>query len=517
VTEPIPRPTLSVQSVSKSFPGTLALDKVGIDLFAGEAHALVGENGAGKSTLIKVMTGVYSRDEGELTYLGEPVVFTEPSSAWAAGISTTYQEINLVPSMSVARNLHLGREPRTKTRLVDLKAMNAAARNLLEAYGIDIDPRRTVGSLGPGVQQMIAIVRAVSAEGRVVIMDEPTSSLEPREVDHLFEIIDRLKGSGVAILYVSHNLDEIFRICERVTILRDGQRVHTGLTKDTGKLEVIASMLGRDLAGIRRGHITDFSDESHSTAALILDARSLRRRHVLDDVDVAVHQGEVVGLAGLLGSGRTETVSAIFGLQPLDDGEVEVDGARLKRGSPRAAIAAGLGLLPEDRKAEGIVPTMSVRDNVVLAALPKVSRFGFVVPRRVERLVERLATALDIKMSSAGQSIADLSGGNQQKTLIARMLCIDPKVLLLDEPTRGIDVGAKAEVQRMIEEMAADGLGIVLISSELEDIVEGADRVLVLKNGSVIGSLDGPDVDEHAIMNLIAAGGTQEEGAGDDE
>ena len=510
MTETAREPIFTARDVSKSFRATVALNRVSIDLFAGEAHALVGENGAGKSTLIKVMTGVYTGDEGEIVYKGESVAFAEPSTAWAAGISTTYQEINLIPTMSVARNLHLGKEPKTRAGLVDLKVMNGQARELLQAYGIHVDPRRPVGSLGTGVQQMVAIVRAVSAEGRVVIMDEPTSSLEPREVEHLFEIIERLKREGVAILYVSHNLDEIFRICERVTVLRDGLRVQTGLTADTTKLGVIAAMLGRELRGLQSGHLTGFTDSVRSTGERILEAEDLQRQHLLNDIDLAVDRGEVVGLAGLLGSGRTETVSAIFGIQPLDTGNVRVEGRDIKKGSARAAIAAGVGLLPEDRKAEGIIPTMSVRDNLVVAALSKVSRFGIVIPRRVERLVQQYSDALRIRMASPSQSISDLSGGNQQKALIARMLCIEPKVLLLDEPTRGIDVGAKVEVQRLIEQMALDGLGIVLISSELEDIVEGADRVIVLKDGSVIGTLDRSDIDEHRIMSMIAAGGHDE-------
>lgn len=511
VTENTRDPLFSARDVSKAFRGTVALNKVSIDLFAGEAHALVGENGAGKSTLIKVMTGVYTGDEGEVMYQGEEVAFAQPSVAWAAGISTTYQEINLVPTMSVARNLHLGKEPRTRAGLVDVKAMNSAARELLGAYGIHVDPRRQVGSLGTGVQQMVAIVRAVSAEGRVVIMDEPTSSLEPREVDHLFEIIGRLKSDGVAILYVSHNLDEVFRICDRVTVLRDGQRVHSGPVADTTKLQVIAAMLGRELTGLRSDHLTGFSEAGHSAGARLLEADSLRRRHVLHDIDLTVHRGEVVGLAGLLGSGRTETVSAIFGTEPLDGGSIRVEDRKLKTGSPRAAISAGVGMLPEDRQAQGIIPTMSVRDNLVLAALFKVSRFGIVMPRRVEHLVERYTKALRIRMASPAQSISDLSGGNQQKALIARMLCIDPKVALLDEPTRGIDVGAKVEVQRLIEQMAADGLGIVLISSELEDIVEGADRVIVLKDGSVVGTLDRSEIDEHRIVAMMAAGADRDE------
>ena len=509
-------PVLRAVDVSKRFGGVTALDRVALDLHAGEVHALVGENGAGKSTLIKLLTGVHVPEEGEISYQGVSVSLSTPRDAWDMGISTTFQEINLVPLMSVARNLYLGTEPRTRWRLLAVDEMNRNATALLRRYGIDIDVRRPVRSFGAGVQQMIAIVRAVSTDARVVILDEPTSSLEPREVEQVFGMIRRLRAAGVALLFVSHNLDEVFQISDRITILRDGRRAQTNLITNTTKLEVIAAMLGRDIAEVRSAGRTRFTREQQVLDEVVLEAVGLSRRHQLQEVSLSVRAGEVLGLAGLLGSGRSETVRAIFGTQRIDEGRVHVAGKRVRTGSPQASLAAGTALLPEDRKAEGIVPTMSVRDNVVLMALSQVSRWGFISPGRVDRLVTEFIGRLGIKTSGAGQNIGQLSGGNQQKVLLARLLCIEPRVLLLDEPTRGIDIGAKAEVQSIIQELADHGRGIVLISSELEDVVEGSNRVVVLRHGTVVGELGRDGVDEHRIRELMAAAPVIDERATDE-
>ena len=510
-------PVLTAVGVSKRFGGVTALDDVALDLHPGEVHALVGENGAGKSTLIKILTGAYHADEGQITYLGEPVSLSSPRDAWDIGISTTFQEITLVPLMSVARNLYLGNEPRGRWGLLAVDQMNNAATALLHRYGIDIDVRRPVRSFGAGVQQMIAIVRAVSTDARVVILDEPTASLEPREIARVFDVIGRLKAAGVALLFVSHNLDEVFAISDRITILRDGRRARTSLIAETSKLAVIATMLGRDIAEVRAEGLTSFDRGQRIGSEVVLEASGLDRRHQLHDVSLTVRSGDVLGLAGLLGSGRSETVKAIFGTQRVDGGRVEVAGRRVRTGSPRASLAAGTVLLPEDRKAEGIVPTMSVRDNIALMAMPRVSRFGFVSRTRVDRLVNEFIDRLGIKTSGGRQNIGQLSGGNQQKALLARLLCTDPKVLLLDEPTRGIDIGAKAEVQSLVQQLADQGRGIVLISSELEDVIEGSTRVVVLKDGAVVGELDRDEIDEHRIMELMASHTTAAQTqAGDD-
>ena len=497
-------PTLQAIDLTKRFPGVTALDSVSVDLYAGEVHALVGENGAGKSTLIKLINGVYGADEGELRLEGEPFAFAGPRQAWEAGISTTFQEINLEPFMTVAQNLLLGREPTRGFGLVDVKKMNADAARLLRRYGIAVDERRPLGSVGVAVQQMIAIVRAVSTDAKVVILDEPTSSLEPNEVEQLFRVIRILRDDGVALLYVSHDLDEIFELCDQVTVLRDGRRVHTGPVAEITRLELVATMLGRDVQDVRSSGKTAFDIEGRRIGASVLTASGLSRHRVLSDVSVDVRAGEVVGLAGLLGSGRSETVQGIFGLLRLDDGEIEVNQVVLKRGSPAAAVSNGVGLLPEDRKAEGIVPTMSVKDNITLAAGRSVAKWGFVSSSKVEEIVGKYVDRLQIKVTNLDQSVGELSGGNQQKVLLARLLCNDPDVVLLDEPTRGIDVGAKAEIQALIDELAVAGLAVILISSELEDVIEGSNRVFVLKEGMVVGELQGEAISEDAVMDLIA-------------
>ena len=508
-------PTLQAIDLTKRFPGVTALDSVSIDIYPGEVHALVGENGAGKSTLIKLINGVYGTDEGEIRLEGEPVAFAGPRQAWEAGISTTFQEINLEPFMTVAQNLLLGREPMRGFGLVDVKRMNADAARLLRRYGIAVDERRPLGSVGVAVQQMIAIVRAVSTDAKVVILDEPTSSLEPNEVEQLFRVIRILRDDGVALLYVSHDLDEIFELCDQVTVLRDGRRVHTGAVAQITRLELVATMLGREVQDVRSSGKTAFDIEGRRIGSEpVLAASGLTRQRVLTNVSVDVRAGEVVGLAGLLGSGRSETVQGIFGLMRLDDGEVRVKESVLKQGSPAAAVSHGVGLLPEDRKADGIVPTMSVKDNITLAASRSVTRWGFVSSSKVETLVKKYIDRLQIKVTDLDQSVDELSGGNQQKVLLARLLCNDPAVVLLDEPTRGIDVGAKAEIQGLIDELAIDGLAVILISSELEDVIEGSNRVFVLKEGVVVGELHGEAISEDAVMDLIAHAATDQSGVG---
>ncbi|GAA4232166.1 ribose transport system ATP-binding protein [Streptosporangium album] len=497
---------LQAAGVVKAFPGVRALDHVSFTLGGGEVHALVGENGAGKSTLIKVLTGVYQADAGQVRYRGEPVSFSNPLDAQRAGISTIYQEVNLVPSMSVARNLFLGREPRGRFRLIDFGAMHEQARETLKGYGVHVDVRRPLGSLGMGTQQMVALARAVSVDAQVVIMDEPTSSLEPREVGRLFEVIRGLRDQGRSVIYVSHRLDELYQICDRVTVLRDGRLVHTGKLAELERLRLVSLMLGRKISEVRAEGATKFSG-SHGQGEEdppVLTATGLTRRHLLDGVSIALRPGEVVGLGGLLGAGRSETAKAIAGALRLEAGEVVVAGVPLRTGSVPVAIRAGISLLPEDRKAEGIVPTLSVRENIALAALPRLSRAGIVSDRRIDRIVETFMKRLQIKAAGPHQPVAELSGGNQQKVLLARWLAMNPKVLLLDEPTRGIDVGAKAEVQMLIDELAVDGLAVLLISSDLEEIVEGSDRVVVLRDGTVAGELRGPEVSEEAIMSMIA-------------
>jgi ribose transport system ATP-binding protein len=494
---------LEVVGVSKQFPGVRALDDVSFTLRAGEVHALVGENGAGKSTLIKVLTGVYSPDGGEVRYQGEPISFGGPLDAQAAGISTIYQEVNLVPLMSVARNLFLTREPRNRFGLVDVARMNREAAEILSGFGITSDVRRPLGRLPLGAQQMVALARAVMVDAKVVVMDEPTSSLEPREVETLFGVIHQLHERGVGIIYVSHRLDELYRICDSVTILRDGRLVHAGKLAGLERVELVSHMLGRPVSAGRA--FTSFAGEHDAAGGPpVLKATDLISRHRLAGVSFEVRPGEVVGLGGLLGAGRSETIKAVAGALPLDSGAVEVDGRPLRRPTPVSALKAGIAVQPEDRKAEGIALGLSVRENIALAVLPRLSTAGVVSERKIDEIVDTFMRRLRIKASSPHQRVGDLSGGNQQKVLLARLLATEPKVLLLDEPTRGIDVGAKAEVQALIDELAAEGLGVVLVSSDAEELIEGSDRVVVLRDGAVVGMLRGDEVTTEQLMNVIA-------------
>nr|WP_244320192.1 MULTISPECIES: sugar ABC transporter ATP-binding protein [Streptomyces] len=524
---------LEVAEVDKSFAGVHALRGVDFRLRPGEVHALIGENGAGKSTLIKVMTGVYRPDAGRVSLAGEDRAFRNPLEAQAAGISTIYQEVNLVPLMSVARNLCLGREPR-RFGLVDVRAVNRMARETLKRYGVDVDVTRPLGSLGLGAQQMVALARAMRIDARVVVMDEPTSSLEPREVETLFSVIRGLRGQGVAVVYVSHRLDELYEICDRVTVMRDGAVVHTGDMAGLERLKLISLMLGREMSTVRAKGATAFGDGQHGqhgqhgqqgqhgqrgqlgqrggdggrgghTAGPVLRATGLTVRHKVHGVGLDIHHGEVVGLGGLLGAGRSETAKAITGALATDGGTVEVDGVPLARRSPAAAIKAGVVMLAEDRKTEGILPNLSVRENISLALLPRLARAGVVSAAKQDEIVRFFMERLRIKASSPDQKVSDLSGGNQQKVLLARWLCLGPKVLLLDEPTRGIDVGAKAEVQALIDELAEQGLGVLLISSDLEELIEGSDRLVVLKDGRAVGHLQGEDITEQTVLDTLAS------------
>ena len=501
----LPAPILEAKGVSKSFPGVRALQDVSVAIRPGEIHALVGENGAGKSTLIKLLTGVYQLDEGELLHRGKPVSFSNPRAAQLAGISTIYQEVNLVPLQSGARNLYLGREPRSRFGLIDFQKMNRDARALLRDFQIDADVEAPVSSLGLGAQQMISVARAIAVEANVVIMDEPTSSLESREVQTLFRLIDRLKTSGVAIIYVSHRLDELYQICDTVTVLRDGKLVHSGALSELPRVQLVATMLGRELLEqtSRQGGLTELRTGVPSSE-VVLQADHLERRSLLHDISLDVHPGEVVGLGGLLGSGRSETAKAIMGAQALDSGTIAINGRQVRGGSPGHAIAAGIALLPEDRKLEGILPNLSIKDNIALAVLPRITTLGVVSDSKLDEIVASFMKRLNIRAYGPEQKVGTLSGGNQQKVLLARWLCLGPQLLILDEPTRGIDVGAKAEVRATIDDLAKDGLGVLLISSETEELVGQSHRIFVLKDGHVVDELTGDQVNEGELVHAIA-------------
>ncbi|GCE30747.1 sugar ABC transporter ATP-binding protein [Dictyobacter alpinus] len=496
-------PLLSMEHISKAFPGVVALTDAHLDVLPGEVHALVGQNGAGKSTLIKVLTGVERRDSGEILFDGRPVDFHSPQQAQNNGISTIYQEINLVPFRSVSENIFMGREPR-RFGLLHWRKMHQDAEKLLQRFSIMIDVTQPLMTYNIATQQMVAIARAVSFQSKLVVMDEPTSSLNESEVATLFELIRQLKADGIAVIFVGHRLDELYAICDRVTIMRDGQTVATQFMHAIPKVELVAKMLGKALGEVRHSQTSLDASQHDIEEKVLLEAYDLRRGTRLQGASLDIHAGEIVGLAGLLGSGRSEVARAIFGADALEGGTVMLSGKERHFRSPADAIRAGIGFCSEDRKAEGIIPYLSVRENLTLAALPTLSRYGIVSREKQQQIVEQFIQRIGIKTSGPDQLVRELSGGNQQKVLLARWLCLNPKLLLLDEPTRGIDIGARAEIQSLIEEFAEKGLGVLMISSELEELTEGSDRIVVLRDGRSVATLEHAHISENAIMAAMA-------------
>jgi ribose transport system ATP-binding protein len=499
-----------MRGIDKSFLGVPALIDARLEVARGEVHALIGQNGAGKSTLIKVLTGVHRRDRGEIEFDGRQVEFGSPHAAQLAGLSTIYQEVNLVPYRSVAENVFLGREPR-RFGLIDWKRINRDAAALLQRLGIHIDVTRPLYAYSIATQQMTALARSLSTDARLVIMDESTSALAEHEVQTLFEVIRQLSGEGISVIFVSHRLDELYAVCDRVTIMRDGRTLETRLLSEISRFELVSKMLGRELAEELSHRRADRAAEGEA-AEPVIEARDLQRGRALDGVSLSVRPGEIVGLAGLLGSGRTETARALFGADPLDGGEIRVKGRPVSLRSPRDAVRRGIGFSPEDRKTEGIVPQLSVRENLTLALLPRLQRHGIVDRARQRDIVDRFIAAIGIKCSSPDQPIRELSGGNQQKVLLARWLCTDPELLILDEPTRGIDVGAKRDIQVLVRRLADEGLAVLLISSELEEIVANSDRVVTLRDGASVSELEGLQITDEALMQAMATGTAADSG-----
>jgi len=444
---------------------------------------------------------------------GREVNFRSPEEAQGEGVVAVYQEVNLLMFRTVAENIFLGREPR-RMGLIDWKKMNADAGAILTRLGLDIDPAATLGTLNIALRQMVAIARGVSFGAKVVVLDEPTSSLTEHEVSILYDVIRRLKAEGVGVVYISHRFDELYTVCDRVTVLRDGKFVATRPLAGLEKIDLVCLMLGKQRDELRKSGATAFGEHGAGAKAAdakpLLRAENLTRGRKLDRVSLEAARGEIVGMAGLLGSGRTETARAIFGADPVDEGTVELEGRPLDLDSPRDAIEAGLAFLTEDRKAEGIIPELSVRENLTLAALPEMTKLGIVSRAKQNEIVERFMKRLGIKASSAEQKIRELSGGNQQKVLLARWLCKNPKFLILDEPTRGIDIGAKGEIQALINELAGSGLGVLMISSELEELVEGSSRVVVMRDGRAVAELRGADISQDNIIHAMAEGSAAE-------
>ena len=499
-------PLLEMSGITKSFGGVPALADASLRIAPGEVHSVVGQNGAGKSTLIKILTGVYRRDAGSVRWRGREVDLKSPRDAQRTGIATIYQELTLVPQRTVTENVVLGYEPRTRFGLIDWHAAETRTREVLSRFGIDLDPHRALGSYPTAIQQLVAIGRAVSMDARLLIMDEPTSSLDEREVETLFGVVRQLKAQGTSVLYVSHFLDELFEICDGVTVLRDGETVGAHDIATTTKLDLIADMLGRSAEDIRAAGRTELATAEAEGGEVLLEADELSSDRRLHRLDLTVRSGQIVGLAGLLGSGRTEAARAIFGLDRITGGRLTLSGRKVRPGSAREAIEAGLAYLTEDRKTEGIVPDLSVRENLTLALLPRLVRMGVVDEVRERRVVEGFIAALGIKAADMDQPVRELSGGNQQKVLLGRWLALEPRLLILDEPTRGVDVGAKQEIQAIIRQHVEQGCAVVLISSEFEELIEGAHEIVVMHDGRSVKTLTNPGVTEDRLIHEIAAG-----------
>ncbi|MFH9586366.1 sugar ABC transporter ATP-binding protein [Streptomyces luteogriseus] len=496
-------PLLSMSGITKSFPGVRALDGVDLDVQAGEVHCLLGQNGAGKSTLIKVLAGAHQPDTGTIRWRGEEVTLRSPIAAMRLGIATIYQELDLVEHLSVAENVHLGHEPTAAGFVVRGKAAKASTAALLRRLGhAEIDPARLVGELSAAQQQIVSMARALSHDVRLIVMDEPSAALDPDEVDNLFRIVGGLTAAGVAVVYISHRLEEIRRIGDRVTVLKDGRAVAGGLpAESTPTREVVALMTGRNVEYV-------FPDRPAAppVAEPVLKVQGLSRQGEFETLDLDVRPGEIVGLAGLVGSGRSEILETVYGARKPTTGQVLVDGKALKPGSVRAAVRAGLGLAPEERKAQALLMLESVTRNVSVSSMSRFSRGGW-IDRGAELGAARAATReLSLRPDNPSVPVRTLSGGNQQKAVLARWLLRGCKVLLLDEPTRGVDVGARAELYAVIRRLADEGLAVLLVSSEVPEVLGLADRVLVLREGRVVHTAPARELDEHRVLDLVMEG-----------
>ncbi|PZE20083.1 sugar ABC transporter ATP-binding protein [Paenibacillus xerothermodurans] len=485
-----------MKAVSKTFYGVKALDTVDFSLEAGEVHALLGENGAGKSTLMKIIAGIYQPDNGEITLKGRPVHIASPAVSQRLGIAIIHQELNLNPYMTVAENIFMGREPR-KLGFVDFKKMEADTVRLLEQLGLMIDPRAKVASLSIGEQQIVEIAKALSINAEILIMDEPTAVLTDRESDKLFALIHRLKNRGVAIIYISHRLSELKLICDRMTVLRDGKHVITRPFDGITEREIANLMVGRELKEL-------YPDKPSKFGENILQVEDLTCEPYFRNISFSLKQGEILGFAGLIGAGRTELASALFGDKRIQSGTVYYKGSRLHVKSPIDAVRYGLGFATEDRKQSGLLLDMSVTQNTTLPSLAGISRFGFIRRKMENRLVREKVTELKIKANQVDRAVKHLSGGNQQKVVLAKWLVAETELFFLDEPTRGIDVGARREIYNLISELAAQGKGIIVISSELPELLGLCNRIIVMHQGRVTGELDHTESTEEKIMALAA-------------
>jgi len=502
---------LTMRNISKAFPGVKALDNVEITLKKGEIHALMGENGAGKSTLIKVLTGVHPFDSGEIHMDGVegPMVNRSPLEAQKNGIATVYQEVNLCPNLSVAENLFIGREPRTKFGFIDWHTMNIKAKEIMKELDIDVDVSKSLENYSLAIQQMVAIARAVDMKCKALILDEPTSALDDNEVSKLFKLMLHLKEEGVGILFVTHFLEQVYVVCDRITVLRNGQYVGEYPVKELPRVKLVAAMLGKDfddLAAIKpEGGLTIGNE-------IVVDAKGLSHRGTIKPFDFKIHKGEVVGVTGLLGSGRSEMVRCIYAADSAQTGSLVMNGRPLRAKAPIDSIRAGMGFLPDDRKTDGLISELSVRENIILALQARQGIFKTLPPAKQAELADQFIDMLHIKTASRDTPVSQLSGGNQQKVILARWLCTQPDFLILDEPTRGIDIGTKTEFQKLVLKLASEGMSVVFISSEIEEMIRTCSRMCVMRDGEKVGEISG----EMTQQNVVAAiaGSDEPENAG---
>ena len=498
---------LEMRHIYKTFPGVKALQNVDFTLKKGEIHALMGENGAGKSTLIKVLTGVEEFETGEIMIEGcdHTIINRSPQEAQQKGISTVYQEINLCPNLTVAENLFIGREPR-KGGLIDWKTMNRKASELLGSLDINADVTKTIDNYSIAIQQMIAIARAVDMSAKVLILDEPTSSLDDGEVEKLFELMRKLRAEGVGIIFVTHFLEQVYAVCYKITVLRNGQLVGRYTTAELPRVQLVAKMMGKDFDDLAAIKGEKDKGAAHSDEDIVIKAAGLGRKGYIKPFDLVIHKGEVIGFTGLLGSGRSESVRVLYGAERSDEGNLFIKGKKVVAKHPLTSMNEGMAYLPEDRKNEGIIADLSVRENLIMALQAKRGMFRLLSRKQQEEYTDKYIEMLQIKTASRETPIKSLSGGNQQKVIIGRWLLTNPDFLILDEPTRGIDVGTKTEIQKLVVKLAEEGMAVVFISSEIEEMLRTCDRMVVMRDGGKVGELDGGEMNQSTIMSTIAGG-----------
>lgn len=488
---------LEMQSIYKTFPGVVALKDVDFDLEIGEVHALIGENGAGKSTLMKILSGFHPKDSGEIIINGIKKEISNPSDSLSLGISTIYQDIIAVPYISVAENIKLNNRPRNKIGIINWRKLYKEVNQLLTELSIKIDVKENISNLSMAQQELASIAKALSTNAKIIIMDEPTASLTEEEKNLLFDIIKNLKAKNISIIYISHRMEEIFEIADRVTVLRDGVKIITKPVQDTTKDEIIRYMIGRNIDDMYEKTIIE------SEASIILEVKNFNKKNYFKDINFKLCKGEILGFAGLVGAGRSEIMKALYGLINKDSGEVILEGKKVIINSPKKAISLGLGLMPEDRKIEGLILDLPVDQNISLATIKKISRFGFLVKSLEDKLAKNFIEKLSIKCHSLSQKVMNLSGGNQQKVIISRLLALNPKILILDEPTKGIDVGSKAEIHKLIVEIVKEGTSVILVSSEMTEVLKLSNRIIIMREGQIVNSMNISDANEEIVLRYM--------------